>query len=252
MEKGVIIDNYAYHNHTDGLNASLFKNFIECLYKLDKINFEKFLLKDFSFINKIMKSNRKTNSMVQERFLLGDILHAICLEGHKWDEMKHDLNVGKYENIQKHYFIRDNESIIVSCQEAWDKFGFFNKVTGDYRIEHVYFGSYLDLVLKAKIDFVGEVNKEKTILDLKTVSSSDSIQKNIATYHYWYQLLYYNYVLDNEYKELILLFLCKDSGAFKEVRYSDLPKDERDRIENLFLIYMEYFYQYCKLFLRFL
>lgn len=252
MEKGVLIDSYSYHNNTDGLNASVFKNFIDSLHKLDKTNFERFLLKDFSFVNKSIKNNRKATPAVEERFLLGDVLHGVCLENHKWDDIKKDMDVSRYESVQKNVFIYRYDAMIQACQESWDKYGFFNKITGDYRIENVYFGSYLDQKLKAKIDFVGEVEKQKTILDFKTVASEDSIQKNISTYHYWYQLLFYNYVLDNEYKELVLLFICKDSGILREVRYSDMPKEEREKLENLFLIYLEYFYQYSKLFSKFL
>lgn len=240
MEKGVLLSSEVYHNGTEGINASYFKDFVDVLHKLKKEDFEKFLLGEFSFVIKNLQAKKKSG-FDYERFVVGEIIHSICLENKTFDTV---ISTCDFRGVSKDSFIKKFQKMIGYCEVSWRRYEFFSRVGAEYRIENVYFGSYLDMKLKSKVDFVGVLDGVMSIVDLKTVASEDSIDKNIDTYHYWFQLLFYNHVLNNECKELVLLFICKDSGLIRERKFSELSMSDRSRLLNLFLIYMEYFYQY--------
>ena len=128
----------------------------------------------------------------------------------------------------------------------------FNSLINNYKVnssntfdpekcEVVIISNYKNLRLKGKIDFIemrGEKKDKIVIGDIKTVSNSKYIQKNLKEYMYWEQLVFYQ--LLHRFKsprspvvDFKLIWVSKDPEdevPCTTMNFRDVPLDEQECI----------------------
>jgi PDDEXK-like domain of unknown function (DUF3799) len=119
--------------------------------------------------------------------------------------------------------------------------------------EIVLLGSYGNLKLKARIDFVELYGDHCVLGDLKSTAKSSSIDCGIKKYKYWEQMMFYKIMHqlnrpEIPVQDLKLVFVSKDpkdKNPCVEKYFSELSIEEQRRIETVVRRAIKGFYDGC-------
>lgn len=170
---------------------------------------------------------KKRELETQFNFKFGSAVHSMCLEG-----------ISLNDALVEHFDIGISEEQKELLLSVVDRYNQCKLSFEDMIIEGVFFKDYLDLELKAKMDLVCKIDGKICIVDLKTISQINRVHNNIDEYAYWFQLLYYKYILESEdvkIDDLILIFVSKKTeikaldDEISILKFSELSKKEMEK-----------------------
>ena len=276
LKKGIWLSKTEYFARK-GLNSSALKEFLNAYKKLKNEDLVSFSHGNYGLIDGLFDEKEK-NDVVKRNFMVGDLVHTCCLEKIRFsdavlnysgiEKIKNgfiksrdrlrdllekldvffepeliDEELKNFDNYNKKllYIKKECYDIVDNCVYSYNKIGFDLK---EGEIEKCFFSEYKGIALKGKLDFVGYLDGVPVVLDLKTTSSIKSVENGIKKYHYWFQTLFYSYLLDNVVEDLILVFLSKSEREYVIVRFSELPKAVQDAEKKQFEDMMEIYYKY--------
>lgn len=220
------------------INSSSVKKLIDLVKKIKPIEIkDKILLnKEFELIEDFIDNNEKKTYSSLKNLSVGSAIHDICLE-----------KVDRFEAIKNNCIGYDDVNSLKIIDLCCTRFADLNFEYSNPVAEYCFFKNFETIELKAKIDLVCEVDNKICIVDLKTISSSDAINFNINRYNYWFQCLYYKYLIEEEgiaIDDLILIFLSKkddDDKPFKIIKFSDIPCEFQYQETTSFFYYLRLF-----------
>lgn len=250
--------NYA---RDDSVNASTIKDFMDAICKFSREDEAAFKNGFYCVVEKYWDKNKKfeVNAQTRNNYKMGKIIHSMTLESLDYETaiksleeystddamlverlLRESMSFNKALREIGFLNIKD-EFTIERCVESWLKLGLNIQ---DRQVEKVFFSEYNKMPLKGKIDLVGFLNDKPVVIDLKTVSSVASVEKNIKKYHYWFQCMYYQLLLGEEIEDLILVFLSKSEDEAAVIKFSELDKGSQEAEKSRFNEIIEKFYKY--------